>query len=373
MPYSKDRRVKMRIEFNDLKPQHRELRQEIRAAVEQMLDDGWFVLGRQGEVFEREFADYCGVAHCVGVGSGTEAIHLALLAAGVQPGDDVATVSLTAVPTCSAISFAGARPVFVDVDPRTFTMDPEKLESAITPRTRAILPVHLYGQTADMAPILEVGRRHGIPVIEDACQAHGAEYQGRRVGALAAMAAFSFYPTKNLGACGDGGAVTTDDPELADRLRLLRNYGQRKRYYHESKGFNSRLDELQAAILRVKLRYLNRWNEVRRAKASLYDSLLREVVRPFEAGYARHVYHLYVIRSRRRDELQRFLAERGVGSLIHYPVPVHLQEAYRDLGLSRGSFPATERCADEILSLPLYPELPDEQIAEVAEAINQFR
>ncbi len=362
----------MRIEFNDLKPQHRELREEIRAAVEQVLDDGWFILGRQGEAFEREFAGYCGVAHCVGVGSGTEAIHLALVAAGVQPGDDVVTSSLTAVPTCSAITFAGARPLFVDVNPRTFTMDPEKLESAITPRTRAILPVHLYGQAVDMDPILEVGRSRGIPVIEDACQAHGAEYKGRRTGSLGMMAAFSFYPTKNLGASGDAGAVATNDSELADKLRLLRNYGQKKRYYHEIKGFNSRLDEMQAAILRVKLRHLNRWNELRRTKARLYDSLLREVVRPIEADYARHVYHLYVVRSRRRDQLQRFLAERGIGSFIHYPVPVHLQEAYRDLGLSRGSLPATELCADQILSLPLYPELPDEQIMEVAEAINQF-
>lgn len=362
----------MRIEFNDLKPQHRELREEIRAEVDRVLDEGWFVLGRQGEAFEQQFADYCGVAHCMGVGSGTEALHLALLACGVRPGDDVVTASLTAVPTASAISFAGARPVFVDVDPRTFTMDPAQLESAITPRTKAILPVHLYGQVADMDPILEVGRHHGIPVLEDACQAHGAEYKGRKTGGLGRMAAFSFYPTKNLGACGDGGAVTTDDPELADRLRLLRNYGQRKRYFHESKGFNSRLDEVQAAILRVKLRHLNRWNELRRAKARLYDSLLKEVARPFEAGYARHVYHLYVIRSPWRDELQRFLAERGIGALIHYPVPVHLQEAYRDLGLSRGALPATERCADEILSLPLYPELPDEQIVEVAETINQF-
>ncbi|MHB1162275.1 MAG: DegT/DnrJ/EryC1/StrS family aminotransferase [Chloroflexota bacterium] len=364
----------MRIEFNDLKPQHRALRGEIRSAVDGVLEGGWFVLGQQGEAFEREFADYCGVAHCVGVGSGTEAIHLALLACGVQPGDDVVTVSLTAVPTASAISFAGARPVFVDVDPRSFTMDPDRLEAAITPRTKAILPVHLYGQMADMDPILEVGRRHGIPVIEDACQGHGAEYRGRRAGSMGAMAAFSFYPTKNLGACGDGGAVTTDDPELADRLHLLRNYGQRKRYFHESKGFNSRLDEMQAAILKAKLPHLNRWNETRRAKAALYDSLLKGgVIRPLEADYGRHVYHLYVIRSPRRDELQRFLADRGIGSLIHYPVPVHLQEAYRDLGVPRGALPATERCAGEVLSLPLYPELPDEQIAEVAEAINQFR
>ncbi|MGE5620706.1 MAG: DegT/DnrJ/EryC1/StrS family aminotransferase [Sphingomonadaceae bacterium] len=363
----------MRIEFNDLKPQHREMRDEIRSALDQVLEDGWFILGRQGEAFEREFADYCGVAHCVAVGSGTEAIHLALLACGVQPGDDVVTVSHTAVPTASAISFAGARPVFVDIDPRTFTMDPDKLEAAITPRTRAILPVHLYGQVADMEPILEVGRRHGIPVIEDACQAHGAEYRGRRAGSLGSLAAFSFYPTKNLGACGDGGAVTTDDAELADKLRLLRNYGQRKRYFHESKGFNSRLDEMQAAILRAKLPHLNRWNEMRRAKARLYHSLLKGVVLPFEADYGRHVYHLYVIRTPRRDELQRFLADRGIGSLIHYPVPVHLQEAYRDLGVPAGALPATERCAREILSLPLYPELPDEQIAEVAEAVNRFR
>ncbi len=362
----------MRIDFNDLKPQHRQLREEIRAATEQVLDDGWFILGKQGEAFEREFADYCGVRHCVGVGSGTEAIHLALLACGVQPGDEVITASLTAVPTASAISFAGATPVFADIDPRTFTMDPADLESRITPRTKAILPVHIYGQVAEMDPILEVGRRHGIPVVEDACQAHGAEHGGRRAGSLGVMAAFSFYPTKNLGACGDGGAVTTDDPVLADRLNLLRNYGQRKRYYHESKGFNSRLDEVQAAILRVKLRYLNGWNETRRAKARLYDSLLKGVTPPHEAGYARHAYHLYVVRSSRRDELQHYLAEQGIGTLIHYPVPVHLQEAYRDLGLSRGCLPVTERCADEILSLPLYPELLDEQITEVAEAINRL-
>lgn len=362
----------MRIEFNDLKSQHRDLRREIREALEGVLDEGWFVLGRQGEAFEEEFARYCGVAHCVGVGSGTEAIHLALLACGVEPGDDVATVALTAVPTCSAISFAGARPVFVDVDPRAFTMDPNRLEAAITPRTKAILPVQLYGQCADMDPILEIGRRRGIPVIEDSCQGHGAEYRGRRTGSMGAMAAFSFYPTKNLGACGDGGAVTTDDPELADRLRLLRNYGQRKRYYHERKGFNSRLDEMQAAILRAKLPHLEGWNEERRRKAALYDGLLRGVVLPHQADYARHVYHLYVIRSGRRNDLQRHLAEEGIGSLIHYPVPVHLQEAYRDLGLQPGDLPETERAAEEILSLPLYPELPDEAIAQVAEAVNRF-
>ncbi|HEX2923062.1 MAG TPA: DegT/DnrJ/EryC1/StrS family aminotransferase [Chloroflexota bacterium] len=362
----------MRIEANDLKPQHGEMRAEILAALERVLDDGWFVLGKQGEGFEREFADFCGVAHCVGVGSGTEAIHLALLACGVGPGDDVVTVALTAVPTASAITFAGARPVFVDVDPRTFTMDPSKLEDAITPRTKAILPVHLYGQTADMDPILEVASRRGIPVIEDACQGHGAEYRGRRAGSLATMGAFSFYPTKNLGACGDGGAVTTNDAKLADRLRLLRNYGQRKRYYHESKGFNSRLDEVQAAILRAKLRHLNAWNETRRRKAALYGSLLKGVVCPVEAEYARHVYHQYVIRTAHRDELMSYLADQGIGTLIHYPVPVHLQDAYRDLGLSRGTLPITERCAGEILSLPFYPELPDAQIAEVAEAINRF-
>ena len=362
----------MRIEFNDLRPQHRQLREEILSAVEQVLDDGWFILGKQGETFEREFADFCDVAHCVGVGSGTEAIHLALLACGVRPGDEVLTASLTAVPTASAISFAGARPVFVEIDPRTFTMDPSDLRSKITQKTRAILPVHLYGQVADMDPILEIGRQYGIPVIEDACQAHGAEYKGRRAGSLGTMAAFSFYPTKNLGGCGDGGAITTNDPELADKLRLLRNYGQRKRYYHESKGYNSRLDEIQAAILRVKLRYLDRWNEIRRAKARLYSSLLRGVVCPTEAEYARHIYHLYVVRTSRRDELQRHLAGVGIGTLIHYPVPVHLQDAYRDLGHARGHLPITERCANEILSLPLYPELPDERIVEVAEAINQF-
>jgi dTDP-4-amino-4,6-dideoxygalactose transaminase len=360
------------IPFNTLRPQHQDLREELLAAVAEVIDSGWFILGEQVQAFEREFADYCGVAHAVGVGSGTEALHLGLLACDVGPGDEVITVAFTAVATVTAIAQTGATPILVDIDPQTYTIDPNQIEARITPRTKVIIPVDLYGHPADLGPIREIAARHGIRVLEDAAQAQGARYRGSRVGALADLTAFSFYPTKNLGACGDAGLLTTDDPALAERLRLLRDYGQRTRYVHESFGVNSRLDELQAALLRVKLPRLDGWNGARRARACRYNELLTGVVTPQAAPWAEPVWHLYVVRSPERDALQRALAEHGIGTLIHYPIPVHLQESYRGLGITPGSLPYTEAFARQILSLPLFPELSLEAIGTVAERINAF-
>jgi dTDP-4-amino-4,6-dideoxygalactose transaminase len=309
----------------------------------------------------------------VGVGSGTDALHLALAACGVGPGDEVITVPHTAVATVAAIEMAGATPVLVDIDPARYTLDPARVEAALTERTRAIVPVHLYGCPAELAPILPLARAHGLYVVEDCAQAHGARYRGRRVGAWGHIAAFSFYPTKNLGACGDGGIVVTGDPALAERVRSLRQYGWRKRYVSREKGVNSRLDELQAAILRVKLRHLDAWNDARRALARQYTQRLADhgVTTPSEPGDGTHVYHLYVIRHARRDDLRDFLRERGIGSLIHYPVPVHRQPAYAALG-APGAFPVAERMAREVLSLPMYPELQTEEVTRVVKAIQRF-
>ena len=362
------------IPMVDLKAEYVALKREIDGAIQEVLTSGWFILGSQVQAFEEEFAAYCGAAYGVGVGNGTDAIELALRVHGVGPGHEVITVPNTAVFTVLAISSIGARPVLVDIDPVTYTMDPDKLEAAITPHTRVVIPVHLYGQSADIDPILEIARRHGLAVVEDACQAHGALYKGRRVGALGNAGCFSFYPTKNLGCYGDGGMVVTNDAEVAERLRLLRNGGQRDRYHHELKGVNSRLDEVQAAILRVKLRHLDGWNEARREHAQDYATLLKgtELILPTQADYARHVYHLYVIRSQRRDDLLAHLRAHGVGVNIHYPVPVHLQEAYRDLGLDKGEFPIAETCACEVLSLPMYPVMTAEEVTRVADLIYAF-
>jgi dTDP-4-amino-4,6-dideoxygalactose transaminase len=363
------------IPFSDLKLQYLSIREEIDAAVERVLTSGWFILGQEVQAFEEEFASYLGVSHAVGVGSGTEALHLALLACDVGPGDEVITVSHTAVATVAAIELAGAKPVFVDIDPSTYTMDPSQLENKIGPETKVILPVHLYGQTADMEPILEAARLHGLTVVEDAAQAHGAEYKGRKAGSLGDLASFSFYPTKNLGAYGDGGMVVSNNPALAERVSLLRQYGWRDRYVSSYKGLNSRLDELQAAILRVKLRWLDKWNARRREHTGLYNRRLQDtgVILPAEPDYSKHCYHLYVIRSKRRDELQRFLRDNGVGAIAHYPVPVHLQDAYTDLAVSAGTLPSTEQCAREVLSLPVAPELSDEQIETVCDLVAQFQ
>jgi dTDP-4-amino-4,6-dideoxygalactose transaminase len=334
---------------------------EIRAAIDNVLTNGRYILGPEVEAFEQEFARYCGVKHAVGVGSGTEALHVALAAMGVGAGDEVITTAHTAVATASAIRLCGATPVFVDIEPGTFTIDPRLIN--VTSRTKAIVPVHIYGQPANLAPILKLG----VPVLEDCAQAHGAKYDGRRVGSMGVLGAFSFYPTKNLGAIGDGGAVVTNDDELAKRMRLLREYGWAERYVSSTDGWNTRLDELQAAILRVKLRHLDDDNARRRAIAKRYDEALTSA--PVVREGVEHVYHLYVITSDRRDALQQHLRDRGVGALIHYPVPVHKQPAYA----TNDSLPNTERAAATVLSLPMYPELTDGEQEQVIKAVQEFR
>ncbi len=358
------------IPFNQLAPLYDLLADEIQPAVERVMASGWFILGPEVAAFEQEFAAYHGVKHAVGVANGTDAIELALRVASVGPGDEVITVSHTAVATVCAIEQAGAVPVLVDIDPQSFTIDPAAIEAAITPRTRAIIPVHLYGHPAAIAPISEIAARHNLLLIEDCAQAHGARSNGQLVGTFGHLAAFSFYPTKNLGAYGDGGAILTNDDRFAERLRRLRSYGQTQRYIHAERGVNSRLDELQAAILRVKLRHLDEHNQQRRQIARIYDTHLREVMTPTEAPDVHHVYHLYVVRHGARDALMQALAQQGVGTLIHYPVPVHLQDAYDDLGYRPGSLPVTEQTAREILSLPMYIGLKPHDVERAARAVE---
>ena len=351
-------------------------RRELDEAVARVLDSGWFILGPEGEAFERELAAALGARDAVAVGNGTDALFLALRALGVGLGDEVVTSSISAAFTALAVLQAGARPVFVDVDPRTLNLDPQRVEGALTPRTKAIVPVHLYGHPADMDPILSLARGRGLAVLEDACQAHGALYRGRPVGTLAGergIGALSFYPTKNLGGLGDGGAILVNDPGLAARLRQLRNGGQSDRYRHEVPGVNSRLDELQAALLRVGLRHLSSWTERRRALATFYTQELggAGVAVLAEQPYARAVFHLFVVRHERRDALAAALRERGVRTLIHYPIPLHLQPAFASLGGRPGDLPVAEKAASEILSLPLYPELRDETARAVVEAVRE--
>jgi dTDP-4-amino-4,6-dideoxygalactose transaminase len=359
------------IPYLDLQSQYRSIKPEIDAAVLRVLDSAQFVLGEEVAAFEREFAAYCGAREAIAVNSGTSALHLALLAAGIGPGDEVITVPFTFVATAAAIQYAGATPRFVDVDPRTYTMVPDQIERAITPRTRAIMPVHLYGHAADMDPILDVARRRGLVVIEDAAQAHGAEYKGRRCGSMGELAGFSFYPGKNLGAYGEGGAVVTGDPALAKKIRLLRSWGEERRYEHSVKGFNYRMDGVQGAILRVKLRHLEPWTEARRARAADYRRAFQDtgVGVPIELDGCRHVYHVYAVRLRTRDAARESLQKAGIHTGVHYPIPVHLQPAYADLGYGAGDFPVSEAVASEVLSLPMYPELTTAQIEEVATAL----
>jgi dTDP-4-amino-4,6-dideoxygalactose transaminase len=360
------------IPFLDLKAQYRQIKPEIDAAVARVLASGHFVLGPEVTAFEGRFADYCRTAHCRAVNSGTSALHLALLAAGVGPGDEVITVSMTFVATTAAILYSGARPVFVDVDPVTWTMDPGLIEAAITPRTKAILPVHLHGLMADMDPIMEIARRHGLVVIEDAAQAHGAEYRGRRAGSIGDLGCFSFYPGKNLGAFGEGGAIVTDRPEFARRVSLLRDWGQEAKYDHVIPGYNYRMDEIQSAILNVKLDYIERWTEARQSLAERYNALLSDLpfARPQPPRYARHVYHVYAVRLQRRDDALTLMRDSGIGAGIHYPVPVHLQRAYSELGYHAGDLPVTEMLANDFLSLPIYPELLPVQAAEVVSTLR---
>jgi dTDP-4-amino-4,6-dideoxygalactose transaminase len=363
------------VSFVDFKAHVAGLRGELDAAVARVLDSGWFILGPEGEAFERELARALGARDAVAVGNGTDAIHLALRARGVGPGDEVVTSSISAAFSALAILHAGARPVFVDVDPLTLNIDPAAAARAVTPRTKALLPVHLYGHPADVDPLLALARERDLVLVEDACQAHGARYRERPVGTLGGeqgLGALSFYPTKNLGALGDGGAILVNDPDTAARLRQLRNGGQRDRYRHESEGWNSRLDELQAALLRVGLRHLDAWTERRRSLAAFYDRELpgSGVVPLREQPYARSVAHLYVVRHPRRDALMEALKRRGIGTLIHYPIALHLQPAFAFLGGKRGDLPVAERASDEILSLPLYPELEDAAAARVVEAVR---
>lgn len=363
----------MKIPFLDLRESYLELKEELDGAYHRVMESGWFILGKEVEAFEQEFADYCGVKHCIGVGNGLDALHLILRAMYIGSGDEVIVPANTYIATWLAVSYAGATPVPVEPDERTYNIDPNRIEEAITPKTRAIMPVHLYGQPADMDRINEISTRHGIKVIEDAAQAHGARYKGWRVGGLGHAAGWSFYPGKNLGAFGDGGAVTTNDDTLADRIRALRNYGSHVKYYNLYKGFNSRLDEIQAAFLRVKLRKLDEWNDRRRKIATLYLeelSGLPDLTLPYVPEWAEPVWHLFVIRHRKRDKLQEHLAANGVATMIHYPVPPHKQSAYHEL--RHLSFPISERIHDEVLSLPMGPALEPQVACMVIDILKKF-
>ncbi len=363
-----------RVPFLDLQAHHAAIRGELVAAFEAVLDTSAFAGGPFVQRFEKDFAAYCGTQHCVAVGSGTDALWLTLLALGVRPGDEVITVPMTFMATAEAITYAGARPVFVDIEPDSYTMDPRLLERAITPRTRSIIPVHLYGQMADMEPILAIARKHGIPVVEDACQAHGAMYQGRRAGSWGRAGCFSFYPGKNLGALGEGGAVVTEDADLARKLVMYRDHGQARKYHHQVVGWNARMDGIQGAALQIKLKHLEAANEARRQHARLYGELLADVpelVLPRECPERRHVYHLFVVQVPERDAILAELGERGIQCGIHYPIPVHRQEAYASLGLAAGTFPVSESCTAHILSLPMYPELKPAQIETVAGSLKE--
>lgn len=367
----------MQVPFVDLKIQYQQLKKNIDFAIQNVIERSAFILGQECEQFEKKFAEYVGMNYCIGVGSGTDALRLALEALKIGPGDEVITVPDTYIATCEAITHVGAKVRFVDVQPQTYNINPEKIEKAITFSTKAIIPVHLYGQPADMDPIVEIASRHHLYVIEDCAQAHGAIYKGRKVGTFGHVSCFSFYPGKNMGAYGDGGAVLTNDPDIAERVQLLRNHGQKVKYEHLVVGYCHRLDNLQAAILNVKLPFLDEWNAQRRHHADLYNQLLKDVpgiVKPYVLPYVEPVYHLYVIRvmDGKRDALQKYLTQMGIQTGLHYPIPVHLQPAYQTLGHQPGDFPVSEKLAKEGLSLPMYPELKEEQIEYVSDHIKRF-
>jgi dTDP-4-amino-4,6-dideoxygalactose transaminase len=360
------------VPFLDLKAQYLSIKPEIDAAIQRVLDSSQFVLGSEVADFEQAFAGYCGgTKHCVGVNSGTSALHLALLAIGVGPGDEVISVPFTFVATLAAIDYTGARAVLVDVNPKTATMNPAQIERAITTRTKAILPVHLHGQPADMDPILEIARKYNLMVIEDAAQAHGAEYKGRRCGSLGDLACFSFYPGKNLGAYGEGGAIVTNNDQYAKTMRMMRDWGQETKYHHVVKGFNYRMEGFQGAILGVKLKYLEQWTEARRAHARRYHDLLANlgIETPREAPNTRHVFHVYAVRVLERDQVQQQLQAAGIGTAIHYPIPVHLQKSFAHLGYTAGDFPVSEELANTVLSLPMYAEMTKAHITEVIDTM----
>ncbi len=364
----------MEIRFVDLRRQYRAIKAEVDSAIARVLERTDFILGEEVQCFEEEFARYCGASYAVGVDSGTAALELALRALGIGPGDEVLVPANSFIASAAAVTFSGATPVLVDVDPLTYNLDVQAAARRVTPHTKAIIPVHLYGQPADMDAVTALAARHGLFVVEDACQAHGARYKGRRVGALGHVGAFSFYPGKNLGAYGDGGALVTDNAEVADRLRMMRNCGQREKYQHVYPAWNHRLDTLQAAVLRVKLRYLDEWNALRRRWAGLYNRLLAgaDVVTPAVAPAAEHVYHLYVVQAAERSRLAADLAAAGIATGIHYPVPIHLQPTYASLGYKPGDLPVSERLAARVLSLPMFPELMEGEVRLIAERVCRF-
>ncbi len=361
------------IKFVDLKAQYNSIKDEIDNAVHEVVGSTTFILGEHLRNFEKEFADFCNAKYAVGLNSGTSALHLALLAKGIKEGDEVITTPNTFIATCEAISYTGATPKLVDIDTETCNMDPKKLENAITPKTKAVIPVHLYGQPADMKQIMEIAKKHNITVIEDACQAHGAEHYRKKVP-ISEIGCFSFYPPKNLGAYGEGGSIVTNEKEVNEIVRMYRDHGQIRRHVHKYIGYNYRFDEIQAAILRVKLNHLNRWIEMRRKNAKIYDEMLKDcdAAIPIEKDYNKHVYHLYVIRVKNRQKLIEHLSSNNIQTGIHYPTPIHLQEAYSHLNYKKGSFPIAEQYANEILSLPMYPELKEEEISLVAKSIKKF-
>ena len=364
----------MKVKFVDLSAQHKALESEIKAVFDRVLANCSFVLGPEVDKFEKAFAAYCGAAHCIAVTNGTAALQLVLQGLGVGPGDEVITVAHTFIATAEAINAAGARPVFVDILPDSYTMNPSKLEAAITPRTKAIIPVHLYGQPADMDAINAIAAKHNLPVIEDSCQAHGAKYKGRPTGSLGRAACFSFYPSKNLGACGEGGAITTNDAELAKKVRMLRDHGSVKKYEHDFPAYNLRLEGIQGGVLAVKLPHLDGWNANRRALAKRYDELFTgsKVLTPKQMNYAQHVYHLYVVVVEDREALKKALSEQGIENGLHYPIPLHLQKAYADLGYKKGDFPVSEHVAANHVSLPMYAELPMEHVEFVAKTVREI-
>jgi len=364
----------MEIKYLDLQAQYQSIKSEIDTAVQKVLDSSAFVLGPAVAEFEKNFAQYCETKYAIGVNSGTSAVLLALRALDIGPGDEVVTTANTFVATISAITYTGAKPVLVDCDPESRNIDPQLLKMAISPKTKAIMPVHLYGRIADMDPIMEIAKKHGLPVVEDSAQAHGARYKNKRAGSIGNIAAFSFYPGKNLGAYGEGGAVITSDPKLDKAVRILRDHGSEKKYYYDTLGYNARLEGIQGAVLNVKLKHLDKWNKERRRVALTYNEYLKDAPVKVPSLHEDHeqVFHVYVIESEKRDELQTYLKENSVPSIIHYPVPVHLQKAYEHLDYRAGDFPVTEKLCDEVMSLPIYPEMKEEQIAYVAGTIKKF-
>lgn len=362
------------IYFGDLKKQYLSIKKDIDRSIAKTLNSGWFILGQEVKKFEKEFAKYCGTKYAIGVGNGLEALQIALMSLNIGPGDEVITAPNSAMATSLAISAVGAKPVFVDINPNSYNIDPVKIEKKITKKTKAILLVHLFGQSAQMDAINKIAKKHNLKVVEDVCQAHGAKYKSKRTGSLGDVGCFSFYPSKNLGAYGDGGMIITSDQKVFQQARKLRDYGQKERNIFLEKGLNSRLDEIQAAILRVKLKHLDKWNKKRRTLAKLYDKYLAncDIIIPRQSKNCFHIYHLYVIQTKNRDKLQKYLARQGIQAVIHYPKPIYLQKAYKDLKLKKGTCPVAEKLSQEILSLPIYPELTENQVKKISQAIKKF-